>query len=301
MATKKINPKAMTRRRKAVKKEKGAPAINAGAKTKIKAPQFTVSDQVRCAAGALVVRGTVREASGKPAKNARVRTYGQDLRKKQLLGKAVTDAEGRYKISYTFRKFLSAEKGRADLLVVVVDAKGKELVSSEVLFNVPSEASIDLTLPPNGKTLSEFELLLKAILPLIAGQGKGGADLNITELEEKDIDFLSQESGQPQEHIGSLLAAIRAAEAVSRSQRLAIGTNAVGSRGSTIPVGAFYGWFRQGLPTDLDELFDQGVDMLRRTLDASLRANIIPAALGDALDSITAKTRKRSVTCTSCE
>jgi hypothetical protein len=38
--------------------------------------------------------------------------------------------------------------------VVAVDAKGKELVLSEILFNAPSEATIDLTLPLDGKTLS---------------------------------------------------------------------------------------------------------------------------------------------------
>jgi 5-hydroxyisourate hydrolase-like protein (transthyretin family) len=359
MATKKNNPKAATRTRKADKKEKVTPAIKAGAKTKIKAPQFMLSGQVRYVnggpaaaikiiafdkdvagedrlgeaittangtyrisfsedqfrrssserggpdlfvrvlaedgeslfqsntvrnvprelrldvripSGALVVRGTVCEASGKPAQNARVRAYDQDLRKKQLLGKAVTNAEGRYTISYTSRKFLRAEKGRADLCVVVVNAKGKELVSSMVIFDAPSEASIDLTLPPDGKTLSEYERLLEAILPLLA-------DLKISELEDKDISFLSQESGQPSEHIAFLLAAVRAAKTVSGSQGLASRAHAFGPRGSTIPVESFYGWFRQGLPTDLDELLNQDVDILLRALDASLRANIIPAAL----------------------
>jgi len=365
MTTKKNNPKATTRTRKADKKEKVTPAIKAGGKTKIKAPQFMVSGQVRYVnggpaaainviafdkdvagedrlgeaittangtyrinfnegqfrrssserggpdlfvrvlaedgeslfqsntirnaprelrldvripSGALVVRGTVCEASGMPAQGARVRAYDQDLRKKQLVGKAVTDAEGRYTISYTSRKFLRAEKGRADLFVVVVNAKGKELGSSMVIFDAPSEASIDLTLPPEGKILSEYEIVFEAILPLLVGQGKAGADLKISELEEEDIAFLSQESGQPSEHIAFLVAAFRAAARVSGSHALARRAHAVGLRGSTITVEAFYGWFRQGLATDLDELLNLGVDVLRRFLDASLRANIIPAA-----------------------
>lgn len=121
-------------------------------------PELELRLDARILSGALVVRGTVREAGGKPAQNAFVRAYDQDLRKKQLLGKATTDAAGHYSIAYTSRKFLRAEKGRADLRVVVVSAKGKELVSSVVIFNVPSETSIDLTLPPDGQTLSEFEL-----------------------------------------------------------------------------------------------------------------------------------------------
>jgi len=167
-----------------------------------------------------VVSGSVVNADSTPAAGLTVIAYDQDLRKKQLLGKAVTNAEGRYEISYTSRKFQLAEKDRADLRVVVVDAKGKELVSSGVLFNVPVETVIDLILPPDGKTLSEFELLLGAILPLLVGQGKGDADLKITELEEKDIIFLNQVSGQPSERIAFLLAAVKASvQLVSRHKR----------------------------------------------------------------------------------
>jgi hypothetical protein len=100
------------------------------------------------------VSGTIRYSDDRPAAGALVHVFDQDLRKKQLLGKAVTDDAGHYSISYTSRKFLRAEKTSAGLCVVAVDAKGKELVSSEVLFNAPSEATIDLTLPVDRKTLS---------------------------------------------------------------------------------------------------------------------------------------------------
>jgi hypothetical protein len=242
---------------------------------------------------AFIVSGTVRRSDGRLAAGALVRAYDQDLRKKQLLGKATTDAAGHYSISYTSRKFLRAEKNSADLCVIVVNAKGKELASSRVLFNAPSEVAIDLTLPPDGQTLSEFELLLEDILPLLAGQGKGGADLKIAELEEKDTAFLSRESGQPQERIAFLLAAVKAVMVAGEPGGLPpVATHAVGPRGSTIPVEVFYGWFRQGLPTDLDELLDQSEDALRSTLYASLRANIIPAALEDELDAILARPRR---------
>lgn len=155
------------------------------------------------------VSGTIRRGDGRPAAGALVRAYDQDLRKKQLLGKTTTDAAGHYSIAYTSRKFLRAEKTSADLYVVVVDAQGKELLSSGVLFNAPSDAVVDLTLPPDGHTLSEFELLLADILPLLTGQGKGGADLKISELEKKDIAFLGRESGQPQQHIAFLVQAFR--------------------------------------------------------------------------------------------
>lgn len=202
-----------------------------------------------------VVSGSVVNADSTPAVGLTIVCYDQDLRKKQLLGKAVTDAEGRYEISYTSRKFQLAEKDSADLHVVVVDAKGKELVSSGVIFNAPAETIINLTLPSDGKTLSEFDLLLDAILPLLAGQGKGDADLKITELEEKDIIFLNQESGQPSERIAFLLAAVKASVATGESAQTSIATHVIPSGVSKIPVEAFYGWFRKNLPADLNKLW----------------------------------------------
>jgi hypothetical protein len=94
-----------------------------------------------------VVSGTVRRGDGRPAVGTLVRAYDQDLRYEQPLGEATTDATGRYSISYSSRKFLRTEKTGADLCVVVVNAQGKELVSSEVLFNAPVDAVVDLTLP----------------------------------------------------------------------------------------------------------------------------------------------------------
>ena len=223
-----------------------------------------------------VVRGTVREANGKPARNTIVRAYDQDLRKNQLLGKAATDSEGQYKISYNSLKFQRAEKTSADLFVVVVNAKGKELVSSGVFFNAPVEAIIDLTLLTNGKTLSEFELLLEAILPLLIGQGKGNTDLKITELEEKDIVFLSKETGQPGERIGFLLAAVKANLETGETGLPLIGTHVAPSVAGTIPVEAFYGWFRQGLPGNLSGLRQQTPGALRKSLLSAIRELIVP-------------------------
>jgi hypothetical protein len=233
-----------------------------------------------------VVRGTIRRGDGRPAVGALVRAYDQDLRKKQLLGKATTDATGRYSISCPSRKFLLAEKNSADLCVIVVNAKGKDLASSKVLFNAPSEVVIDLTLPPDGQTLSEFELLLEDILPLLAGQGTGGANLKIAELEEKDIAFLSRESGQPQERITFLAAADKAALATPSASGVKVKSYVSKSQGTIIPVEAFYGWFRAGLPQDFSELFQRPVDELMASLARAVQQAYIPALNPNQLKTI---------------
>ncbi len=223
------------------------------------------------------VSGTIRRGDGRPAVGALVRAYDQDLRKKQLLGKTTTDAAGHYSIAYTSRKFLRAEKTSADLYVVVVNAKAKELASSVVIFDAPVEATVDLTLPPDGQTLSEFELLLEAILPLLTGQGKAGVDLRITELEEQDIAFLARESGQPQERIAFLLAAAKAVTAASGSGLPPIATHVVPPGTSTIPVEAFYGWFRDGQPQQFSELIRQSTDDLMASMERAIAQAYIPA------------------------
>lgn len=260
--------------------------VMAQSKRKRNADQEETVDLTVGSEESFVVSGTVRRSDGRPAAGAIVRAYDQDLRKKQLLGKKVTDAAGHYSIDYTSRKFLRAEKGRAELYVALVDAKGKKLVSSEVLFNAPSEASINLTLPLDGETLSEFELLLEDILPLLAGQGKGGADMNIAELEDKDMAFLSQETGQLQERIAFLAAAAKTALATPSSSIVNIKNYVSKSQGSAIPVEAFYGWFRKNLPADLNKLWAQPVAMLRTTLKSAITENIIPARFAEQVDSI---------------
>lgn len=230
----------------------------------------------------LVIKGKILYADDKPYAGGIVRAFDMDLRRKELLGEAKTNLQGDYEIKYSPEQFHRDEKGSADLLVCVVDEKGIKLVSSDVLFNAPDEAVIDLILPSEPERLSEYELLANAILPLLKGQGEGGEDLPVAELEEKDIDFLAKDSGEQKERIAFLVAAAKAA------------LDSGESIDSVIPMEAFYGWFRQGLPASLPDLQKQNADILRRALETSLHDNIIPA-LGDSVDTIISRLRQVAV------
>ena len=119
-----------------------------------------------------VVQGTICLADGTPVPGLRVTAFDRDFRSEQLLGKARTDAEGRYRITYSALAALRAEKDSADLGLRIHSANGKTLlhasVSQELLMNAPAEARLDrvVDLPP-GALPNAFDQLVAALNPLI--------------------------------------------------------------------------------------------------------------------------------------
>jgi hypothetical protein len=68
-----------------------------------------------------------------------------DFRSNQLLGRQrLEPGAERYRIEYGRRNFVRAEKKSADIVISVVDERGRLLAESEVLFNAPDEARIDI-------------------------------------------------------------------------------------------------------------------------------------------------------------
>lgn len=119
-----------------------------------------------------VVQGTITLADGTPVPGLRVTAFDRDFRSEQLLGKARTNAEGHYRITYTALAALRAEKASADLGLRVHSADGKTLLhascSSELLMSAPAEARLDrvVNLPP-GALPNAFDQLVGALQPLI--------------------------------------------------------------------------------------------------------------------------------------
>jgi hypothetical protein len=234
-----------------------------------------------------VVRGQIRQPDGSAAAGVLVRAYDRDLRREEFLAEVSTDRDGRYEFIYRAEQFRRAEKGSADLRVCVVDEKDKELVSSDVLFNAPAEVLIDLALPAEPERRSELELLINSVLPLLKGQGEGGEDLPFAELNEKDIDFLAKDSGEPRERIALLVAAVKASLATAPSSTPIYQSRVSKSNHPVMPPEVLYGWFRQGLPLAADGLWARPVDDLIGALKTSIAQNIIPEAFGKQVEEIT--------------
>lgn len=119
-----------------------------------------------------IVKGFIRNADGTGFANAIVKTFDRDLRRYDPLGETTTGKDGYYEITYNLQQSSSAEKGNADLQVLVYetinDDEKKPLLTSDIFFNAAPVQEINLTLPaaPAGKEKSEWEILNEQVLPL---------------------------------------------------------------------------------------------------------------------------------------
>jgi len=139
------------------------------------------------------VHGSVRDVEGNLVADISVHAFDRDLRSEEPLGQNPTDPNGYYRIQYYSRKFRKQEKGSADLVIKAFGADGSWLITSPILYNAPSSAEVDLTIPAEKlipPTL--FEKIGRTIEPLVD-------DLKIADLEEdedhQDLTFLAGETG----------------------------------------------------------------------------------------------------------
>ena len=77
-----------------------------------------------------------------------VEAVDKDILNEQPLGRATTDAEGRYEITFSSHQIGKGKTGGPDIVVRVFDQKGYALGESARFSNAPSEVRIDLALVP---------------------------------------------------------------------------------------------------------------------------------------------------------
>jgi hypothetical protein len=202
-----------------------------------------------------IVKGQLNQSDGRPLPGLLIHAVDKDLRHEQQLGEAATDSEGRYEISYSANQFRRAEKKQADLVIKVLDQKGKEIAKSDIVFNAEPDQTIDLTLQPSQyRGLSEWETYLMALAPVLE-------KVTVKDLLEEDISFINGETGILAEHL--------------RFLRL----DAQWSHQHDVDQAVFYGLLRQGLPMEYRRMLAEKPSRLRETLKASIEKNIIPITL----------------------
>src|SRR5215212_119275 len=210
-----------------------------------------------------IVIGQVFKANGDVFPNLTVKAFDKDLRSEQLLKTDSTKSEGEYSIFYHASDFTPLDKDRADLFLRVFD--GTTLVAtSAIIFNAAKVEVVNFTLG-DARGLSEFERMAKEIFPLL--NGLAHADLN-----GEDVSFLSGETGIDAAFLTLL------AESARRNREA-----------NTVPQSAFYGLFRQGLPTALTELLQKEIPLLRAALETSSNQGMIPQLSATDLDQLAAK------------
>ena len=227
------------------------------------------------------VRGTITDARQQPVAGVTVRAYDKDLpslNRDQLLGEATTNDEGDYEIAFDEAAFRANERERADLYIVV-DREQGQLGRSRTHFNPEPEMRIDLQLETTVDTRrSEYEQLVALLLPLVE-------PMSLAQLSADDVDFLFADTRADRRRIAWLAASFTLA-------------NKTG-----VPPEAFYGWARQELPREWNEVPDVGeatalagllekilarlrataADTLGEALVAAIDKNIIPGAVRERI------------------
>ena len=217
-----------------------------------------------------------------------VQAFDRDFRSEQLLGEIRiagpfgspgSTATGRYRIEYSEAQFQLNEARSADIIVRGRTEDDRYAVESEPHFNAGSEAHIDLTLiaaqSPEVETPTPSELeQLQTDLELIR------ENVPYATFTDDDLQFLVQELLQSNSRV----------EQASLQQRLDfLRIAAQFEQTISVPLAAFYGWFRQSLPTDLAALLDTPSTGLQTVLETAIREAIIPditAQIPEILDAI---------------
>nr|WP_320014950.1 neuraminidase-like domain-containing protein [uncultured Desulfobacter sp.] len=143
------------------------------------------------------VRGVVRNPRGSGLPGLVVRVFDRDMRSEQLLGKAKTDADGKYEIEYSRNQFDRVEKKTADLAVKVFGPTGEQLLHDpnieDIVFNARDRAKVNIVINTAiTPAADEYTLTDDCILPLLE-------KVDVATLREtkgtRDISFLNRETG----------------------------------------------------------------------------------------------------------
>jgi hypothetical protein len=156
-----------------------------------------------------MVNGIVTDSLGRSGSGLRVIAYDQDMRRRQRIGTTSTNEKGYYQINYDLSQFQQADravKPTADLIVeVLLDDGMPPLATSETRFQSKQEETINLTIPAQTDSPSEFEQITELVTPLLQGQGEplnAGdppssevvyADLAPHMLTQSDVEFIQRE------------------------------------------------------------------------------------------------------------
>ena len=265
-----------------------------------------------------VITGTIIAPEGVERIGINVQAFNRDLPSlerrtgsaPQMLGKAVTNAEGRFQITYILEPFLTGEgtlpysrvreknanisfrvfdRVERELNINRVQAGVREYLSDKIIFN--GSASLDVSVfvdAPRESDASEYEQLIALIAPVVE-------DLPLTKLSDEDAVFLINEFGlEQQPEVQQRI------EWVRRCALLAQETN--------LPVESFYGWGRKDVPAELAKLATVSLknlpsvikeltglrdEKLRDALLAAIKQNIIPVSSGARVDEIVRQLKRR--------
>lgn len=239
---------------------------------------------------AFTIRGVVKDSNGKPQPDLTVIAFDKDLRYEEALGApATTNPLGVFRIDYTTQDFSTADgdDAKPDLLVRIYKNKEELIAESEIHFNASKDEVFDFTLAAS--TVSEWEQITSAVLPLLEDQKDFGKPLPPNELTSADIDFIAKDTGLDREKIRLwVLASSVALSAIKqrgpdsvmatsvRSHIPSTAASNINDKDTAATFAPFYGWFRDGKPQNLADLLKTPTDQLITSLENAVKQNYIP-------------------------
>jgi peptidoglycan hydrolase-like protein with peptidoglycan-binding domain len=134
------------------------------------------------------VRGRVHYPDGRPVANYLVRLLDKRLEEEFPIVSERCFDNGNFELIYTLNKFNISDPMRIALRISVVDGAGKELTSSDTLYNPGPEEVVDLQLPSPAQSASEYKQLRTHLLPLLK-------DADLTALSQEQINYVIKLSG----------------------------------------------------------------------------------------------------------
>jgi hypothetical protein len=244
-----------------------------------------------------IVRGTVKNADDHPIPGALVQAFVRVLRQDQLLGKAETNARGEYLIRYPSAKSSREDEPSAPTPPLLVRAlvNDQPIGDDVVRTNPQREETVDFKIPSPAP--SEWEKLSTGIIPLLAGQGTGGQPLPPWEINDRDLDFLANDTGLEREKIrlwalafaesrDATLAAPSKTVSSSVARRTTRAPSPLGLPESESTAAILYSWFRLGLPTEAVALWATPTERLLGSLTTAVAQRIVPSGIAADLDGV---------------
>ncbi|MEK6675311.1 MAG: neuraminidase-like domain-containing protein [Planctomycetota bacterium] len=243
-----------------------------------------------------IVRGTVTNSDGQPLSGAIVRAFDRDMRKDQWVGENVTNILGQFVISYGPSQFATGDVPTASAPSLIVRAfVGDQQIGNDVTRK-PAERVEIIHFQVPAQALSDWERTCAGVIPLLMGQGEGDKTLPPWEINDRDLDFIVEETGLERENIRLWALAF----AVGRDAALVMSpvggtgapTHALPFSGNAVELSTFaiyYGWFQFGHSTEPVPLWATPTDTLVATLKSAILQGVVPSSISAHLDSIRAR------------
>jgi len=263
-----------------------------------------------------IIKGNISLVESHEVLQGIVQAFDNDLpsleRPPQWLGESPIDANGGFSILYKKEQFSKGEadsrlfnrlkQKSADVSFQAFNQTGEELKIQKIeavtlnrkygpdqlIFNAPAALEVNIFVEsPKIAGDSEFEQLVDLINPVIE-------ELPLTKLTDEDVDFLIKEIGTEQKSDEQ-----KRIEWLRRTALLTQETN--------LPIEAFYGWGREGIPQDfeklskttltkmpqiLKELIAENDEKLVKGLKDAIHDKIIPAVFADRTKQIIRQLRR---------